>query len=163
MSYHIFKKNSQFVFSTVNNVEPLGTSTYWLVSQDSKSSLLSFLGLKVLTFIFHRTQSPHFLFHRTQSPLSFTFERLSQSFVLQRQSRSFAPLLFKDYHSLFSCGDNQGHPLFYFSKTITSFVLWRQSRSSASLLYKDYHSLLFCRDNQGHLPLYFLKTTMSFD
>jgi len=51
-------------------------------SQDSKSLHLSFIGLKVLTFIFHRTESPRlsfiglkvltFIFHRTQSPrLSF--------------------------------------------------------------------------------------------
>ena len=72
----------------------------------------------------------------------FTFQRLSQSFVLQKQSRSSAPLLFKDYQSLLSCGDYQCHP---------------------PLLFKGKQSLLSCRDNQGHLPLYFSKTLMSFD
>ena len=50
------------------------------------------------------------------------FQRLSKSFVFQRL-QCLLPLLFKDYHSLLSCRDNQGHLLLYFLKTIRVFCL----------------------------------------
>ena len=57
-------------------LKPFGTCTYWLAC----------IGLKVLTFIFHKTQSPRFclsqdskssifIFHRTQSLLSYLLLR----------------------------------------------------------------------------------------
>ena len=80
-------KSPRFYLSQGSKSSPL---------QDSKSSLLSFVGLKVLTFIFRRTQSLHiylsqdskssplsfirlkvltFVFHRTQSPPSLMLSR----------------------------------------------------------------------------------------
>ena len=61
----------------------------------TQSSLFyAFGGLKVLAFIFYRTQTPHLHrtqsphFHRTQSPLSFTFRlRLLESLSLSRDNR----------------------------------------------------------------------------
>jgi len=67
-----------------HKVEPLGTSTYWLVSQDSKSSLLSFIGLKVLAFIFQRTQSPHLLSFRGLKFLAVIFSKTIIVFCLTK-------------------------------------------------------------------------------
>jgi len=89
----------------------------------------------------------------------------------------FFSLLFQDYQSLSSCGDNHGHSLFFtFPRLSKSVVMRRQSWSSAllyfsktikvyrhvetimvirfSLLFQDYQNLSSCGDNHGH-PLFF--------
>jgi len=68
-------------------------SPRWYLSYDSKSLILPFIGLKVLCLY---------------------------AFIALKVLYHF---LFKDYHSLLSCNDNQGHPILYFSKTIIVFCL----------------------------------------
>ena len=66
-------------------------SPHFYLLQDSKFSLLSFIGLKVLPFIFHRTQIPLSLcFQRLHCHLSFTFHKLQclQSFTLSKTRMS---------------------------------------------------------------------------
>ena len=45
-------------------LKPFGTCTYWL----------AFIGLKVLTFIFHRTQIPHLYHSWDSSPRNYNFK-----------------------------------------------------------------------------------------
>ena len=138
--------------------------------------------------------------------LFFTFPRLSKSVVMRRQSWSFSflyfsktikvcrhaktimvirsSLLFQDYQSLSSCGDNHGHPLFFTFPRLSKFVIMRrQSWSSAflyfsktikvcchaetimvicfSLLFQDYQSLLLCGDYQCLPPFLFQRLSES--
>ena len=88
-------------------------------SQDSKSSLLSFIGLKVLILYLSGDSK--------SSQLS--FQRLSQSFVLRRQSRSFAPS-FQRLSQSFVLRRQSGSSAFSFQRLSQSFVQQRQSRSS---------------------------------
>ena len=122
----------------------------------------------------------------------FSFQRLSEFFVLQRQSRSSAFYFLKtirvfclqDYQSLLSCGDYQCLPLFTFSKTIRVFcfktitvfftfprlskfvVLQRLSMSSTLCIFKDHQSLLFQRLLESSIETsmspLLLKTSRSF-
>ena len=98
------RPSQRFNLLLSHKVEPLGTSTHLLVF---------FIGLKVLTLSFIRLKFLIFIFHRTQSPLPLSFiglkvlchlcltETIKVSFAFQRQS------------SLLACKDNHGHlPLF---------------------------------------------------
>jgi len=84
---------------------------------------------------------------------AFTFQRLSESFVLRRLSMSSA--LYFSWTIRVLCQDYQS--LLYFSKTIRyqSLLSCRDYQCHPPLLFKDYHSLLSCGDYQCHLPLLF--------
>ena len=140
-----------------HKVKPFGTSTYWLVSLDSKFSPLSFTGLKVLTlsfiglkfltlsftghkvfaFIFHRTQIPHLYISQDSKSSSLSFTGLKvlclYAFI---GLKVLCHLLFKDYQSLLSCKDYQCHLPFTFQRLSESFVLQRLSMSSALYISK---------------------------
>ena len=154
-----------------------------MLSQDSKSSLLSFIGLKVLCHLLFkdypslqscRDNQGHLLLYFSKTIIvfclvqtikvicSFTFQRLSESFVLQRQSRSSASLHFKDYHSLLSCRDNQGHLLLYFSKTIIVFFMLSKGDNAFIYISKDDNVFSnLCFQNATMPSFTFQKTTMS--
>ena len=74
----------------------------------------------ICSFTFQRP-SKSFVLQRLSMSSVFNFQRLSQSVILQRQSRSSASLLFQDYQSLLS------------------------RLSQSSLLFQDYQSLLSSR------------------
>jgi len=112
-----------------------------LLFKDYQSLFCLMETINVIHLYFSKTIIVFCLVETIKVICAFTFQRLSEPFVLRRLSRSSSPLLFKDYQSLFSCGDYQCH---------------------LPLLFKDYHSLLSCRDNQGHLRLYFSKTIRVF-
>ena len=96
---------------------------------------------------------------------AFTFQRQTESFVMQRQSRASASLFFEDFDvfrprlsqsslpprlsSLLAYEDHQGHMLFTFQRLQCLFPRLSQS----SLHFQDYQSLVSCRDNQGHMLL----------
>ena len=82
------------------------------------------IGLKVLTFIFHGAQSPHLYLSQDSKSSLLSFIGLKvlclYAFI---GLKVLCHLLFKYYHSVLSCRDNQGHLLLYFSKTMIVFCL----------------------------------------
>jgi len=68
------------------------------LSQDSKSSPLSFIGLKVLAFSFIGLKVPAFIFHGTQSPLSLCFHRTQSPLLFTFQRLQYLHLHFKDFN-----------------------------------------------------------------
>jgi len=151
-----------------HKVEPFGTSTYWIVSLDSKSSPLSFIGLKVLCLyafiglkvlyhlhfndfnVFCQDFNIFFTFERLQCLLS----RLQCLLYISKTSMSFvktsmSSLHFKDYQCLLS----RLQCLLYISKTSMSFV----KTSVSSLHFKDFNVFFTFQ----RLSMSFVKTSMS--
>jgi len=79
--------------------------------------------IKVIYFFTIQRLSESFVLRRLSRSSAFIFKDYQCLFVLRRLSKSSAPLFFKDYQSLLSCKDNQGHMLLHFSKTIKVFCL----------------------------------------
>jgi len=117
-----------------------------------------------LPFYFSKTIIVFCLAETIKVICSFTFQRLSESFVLRRLSMSSAFTFQRLSECFFSCRDNRGHLPLYFSKTSMSFVktitiffasktikfvgLQRPSRSSSLYISKT--------------PMSFVKTTIVF-
>ena len=133
------------------------------------SSPLSFIVLKVLAFVFHRTQSPPHLSFLGLKVLCLYFSKTIRVCCLAETINVFCPLHFKDDQSLLSCREYQCLLPFtfprllksvvfclYISKTIKVCCLVETSMSSA-FTYQDYQSLLSCRDFNVFC-LYFSKT-----
>ena len=105
------------------------------LSQDSKSSLLSFIGLKVLEFIFHKDSKSSTLSFIRLKVLCLYLSYDSKSFIFMHSRLSTSSLHFKDYQSLLS----------RLSKSSLHFKDYQSffSRlSKTSLYFKDYQSLL---------------------
>jgi len=151
-------------------VEPFDTSTYCLLSQDSTSLPLSFIGVKVLAFIFHRTQSHRFYLSQDSksSPLSFTglkvltfifYRTQSPCFYLSWDSKSL-PLSFIGLKVLTFIFHRTQSPLslcFHRTQSTRSFTFQRLQCLQSFMLSKHYNVFIYISKTSMSLVIYAFK------